>query len=285
MRRLKTALIVSLATCGGVRADISIRGARITEGDLWVIGEVNEPNATITLDDTFFEKTDSRGRFQFRLGYHPATCTVIVKTQAQSRVVVIGNCGQRGPAGPIGPPGPTGPPGPSGSSSTAEERSFGQVRGAATISCGAQNARYEGENAFQLWVTRRGIITKDNSLRPSSPDQTLVLQVRIGTNIATAYGPDFESLIRGAAPQQIEELYGSPIRWASTIDGLPELLQIVSESSSEVLAKLRFANCGEPPRIPPKRPSPPAAQPASPPTEIPQTSDAPKLRIPRGALE
>ena len=284
IRRSITALMASIAMCVGVRADFTIRGARIAEGDLWVLGQVDEPNTTITLDDTFVEKTDSRGRFQFRLSYHPATCTVILKTESRSRVVVIGNCGQRGPTGPIGPPGPAGAPGSAVDRSTAGEKLPADVTTAQITSCGSQSAHYTGENGFQLWVTRKGTITKDNPLRPGSPEQIVVLQVRIGTNIATAYGPDFESLIRGALPQQVAELHGASIAWAPTIDGLPQLLQIVSESGPDVLAKLHFKRCGAPLGLP-KRPSPPAAQPATPPGDTPQTSNAPRVPVPRGALE
>ena len=144
------------------------------------------------------------------------------------------------------------------------------------------NARHRVTINFD--VTRKGMITKDNPLRPGSPEQIVVLQVRIGTNIATAYGPDFESLIRGALPQQVAELHGASIAWAPTIDGLPQLLQIVSESVPDVLAKLHFKRCGAPLGLP-KRPLPPAAQPATPPGDTPQTSNAPRVPVPRGALE
>jgi hypothetical protein len=83
----------------------TIMGATIAEGDLWIVGQVDEPNTAITLDGSFTENTDRRGRFEFRIAYHPATCTVVLKTERQSRAVVIANCGQRGPAGPPGPPG------------------------------------------------------------------------------------------------------------------------------------------------------------------------------------
>jgi hypothetical protein len=85
-------------------AEFKIRAARIAAGDLWVMGEVDEPNTAVTLDDSFTEKSDSRGRFQFRIPYHPATCAVVLKTARQARAVVIANCGQRGLAGPEGPP-------------------------------------------------------------------------------------------------------------------------------------------------------------------------------------
>src|SRR3954451_21845523 len=78
----------------------TISNATIGEGSLRVDGQVDEPNTAITLDDGYTENTDRSGRFQFRIAYHPATCTVVLKTERQSRAVVIANCGQRGPAGP-----------------------------------------------------------------------------------------------------------------------------------------------------------------------------------------
>jgi len=75
------------------RAEFAIHGARIAAGDLWVLGEVDEPNVAVTLDDSFTERTDSRGRFRLWIAYHPALCTVVLKSPTQSRVMVIGNCG------------------------------------------------------------------------------------------------------------------------------------------------------------------------------------------------
>jgi hypothetical protein len=109
------ALVVFSATA---EAEFSIMAARIAEGDLIVMGQVDEPNSEITLDDVYTETTDHRGRFTFRVVYHPITCIVVLKVAAQQRGVVIGNCGQMGPRGAPGPagergdPGPPGPPGP-----------------------------------------------------------------------------------------------------------------------------------------------------------------------------
>ena len=119
---LSVALLVA-GIPGSASADFSISAARIAEGDLIVMGQVDEPNTEITLDDVFTEKTDSRGRFSFRIAYHPTSCIVVLRAGAQQRSVVVGNCGQMGPRGepgPVGPrgdrgdPGPSGPPGPQG---------------------------------------------------------------------------------------------------------------------------------------------------------------------------
>jgi len=97
------------------RADITIAVARISEGQLWVIGQVDEPNATVTLDERMEQTADGRGRFEFRVVYHPPTCIVTVKTASQMKRAVVAACGQAGPKGDpgvAGPAGPAGPPGP-----------------------------------------------------------------------------------------------------------------------------------------------------------------------------
>ena len=78
LRIAKLALIVSGGACailvaGPALAEIKISGARITEGQLWVLGRADEPNAPVTLHDAFEQRTDGRGRFEFRVFYHPAT--------------------------------------------------------------------------------------------------------------------------------------------------------------------------------------------------------------------
>jgi hypothetical protein len=132
-RRLApTALLAVLAPIGPAAADFDIAVARIAEGDLVIMGSVDEPESEVALDDLFTARADRRGRFTFRVVYHPATCIVELKAQAQRRSVVVANCGQMGPAGPPGlaghqgdrgepgPPGPAGPPGPPGEAAMAE---------------------------------------------------------------------------------------------------------------------------------------------------------------------
>ena len=178
MRRCLAAFMMIVAAAVDGRAEFSIHSARIAEGDLWVVGQVNEPDVAVTLDDSFTERTDSRGRFRFRLAYHPALCTVVLKTATQSRVVVIGNCGQRGAQGPPGEPGPPGAPG---------QESRPDVSGTGTIKedvdCGSQPALYSGEDGFQTWVTRKGEIEAENPLRPLSGGRLIVLQVLIRDNV------------------------------------------------------------------------------------------------------
>jgi hypothetical protein len=219
-------------------AEFTIVGARIAEGDLWVIGQVDEPNTSVTLDGSYTETSDGRGRFQFRIAYHPATCTVILKTERQSRAVVVANCGQRGPQGEPGPPGPSVPirqldqPQP--------ERAQGSG-----LACDTKAALYEADKGLKLWVTRSGTIERDAALNPLSgqgPD--VVLQVNVSGSIATAYGPDFASLLRGGPPDRLEAGRGRRIAWSAKLDRLPDALQIVSEDGSGTLARFRFKQCG-----------------------------------------
>src|SRR5829696_3413948 len=104
-----TAALLSgaLVAAGPAAAEITVAVARITEGALWVIGQVDQPEAEVILDDAFTEKADGRGSFRFRLIYHPSTCIVRLKSGNHTHDAVVAGCGQ---AGPPGPPGPAGPP-------------------------------------------------------------------------------------------------------------------------------------------------------------------------------
>ena len=95
-------------------AEMRIEAAKITGGDLWIIGYADDPDTEITLDGQFPQRTDSNGYFEFRVVYHPATCIATLKTPKQSRSVVVGGCGQQGPQAPglVGPPGPQSMPSP-----------------------------------------------------------------------------------------------------------------------------------------------------------------------------
>ena len=98
-------------------AGFSIEAARIAAGDLWIRGSVDEPGATVSLDDLYTATVDGSGRFEFRIPYHPPFCVVRLSTGRQSRHAVVAQCGQIGPRGEAGPPGirgDTGPPGPPG---------------------------------------------------------------------------------------------------------------------------------------------------------------------------
>jgi hypothetical protein len=95
---------------------IKVDAAKITAGELWVLGSTDEENSEIVLDDRFARRTDARGRFEFSIVYHPASCVISLRTLTQVREVVVGECGQQGIQAPglIGPAGPTGSIGPRG---------------------------------------------------------------------------------------------------------------------------------------------------------------------------
>ncbi|WP_419829218.1 collagen-like protein [Methylobacterium sp.] len=92
------------------KADMRIEAAKITAGDLWVLGNAGEPDAEITLDGKFSQRTDTRGYFEFHVVYHPATCIATLRTSKQARSIVVGECGQQA----LGLPGPPGPRGEAG---------------------------------------------------------------------------------------------------------------------------------------------------------------------------
>ena len=74
-RRALYSLMIASATCPvPAQAEMRIEAAKITGGDLWIIGYADDPDTEITLDDGFPQRTDSRGYFEFRIVYHPATC-------------------------------------------------------------------------------------------------------------------------------------------------------------------------------------------------------------------
>ncbi|CAO4154049.1 hypothetical protein PKCBPO_04102 [Methylorubrum thiocyanatum] len=109
-----------------------------------------------------------------------------------------------------------------------------------------QAVHYQGTKNIELWVTRSGAITLDNPLRPLTPDVTRVLQVVVAGKVATAYGPDFLSLRRGASPATLEGTIGGKIRWDASLAALPDTLPINAETG-ELLTELRFRECGAAP--------------------------------------
>ena len=271
-RILTASLVAALTAASPAMAEFKIRAARIAEGDLWVMGEVDEPNTAITLDETYTERTDSRGRFQFRTPYHPATCTVLLKTARQARAVVIADCGQRGPAGPEGPPGP---PAFRGLSAPAEPERQEPV--SLPVSCSRRAALYVAPNGFQVWVTRTGVIRYTNTARLTAARQEVVLQVSIGGETASLRGADYAAMLRGGPPQEIEATTGQLINWERLVDALPTAIQIASETGTQTIAEetgtqtiaeLTFRECGSAPvrsTVPPvaqtPRESPPATRP------------------------
>jgi len=273
----------------------TITNATIAKGDLRVDGLVDEPNTAILLDDGYTENTDRSGRFQFRIAYHPATCTVVLKTERQSRAVVIANCGQRGPAGPPGAAGPA----PSAASVPrplpATEGRLSEETAEQGIRCGPQAALYQAENGSNVWITRKGRIGQSDPLRPLSGQASeLVLQASIEGRVVTAYGPSFARLVRGGSVQELESKRGEPIAWDPQVNGLPQELQTVSEDGSGAVTGLKFRQCGTPPSAgreatrkataePPKAASTPAPVPT--PAAKGGGLEVPRaLSLPQGAL-
>jgi hypothetical protein len=268
-------------------AEFKIRAARIAAGDLWVMGEVDEPNTAVTLDDSFTEKSDSRGRFQFQIPYHPATCAVVLKTARQARAVVIANCGQRGPAGPEGPPAPPrsadlGEPPPVGPSGSKRPEPPSTEKAALDVSCALKAALYVAPNGFQMWVTRKGSIRPPRSSGASAPQREVVLQVSIGGDVASLRGPDYEAMLRAGPPQEVEAATGQLVNWERLVEGLPGSIQIISDTGPEAVARLTFKECGSSPRRAPTRP--PAAEASPSPPETPRASPPAARPLPQGAL-
>jgi hypothetical protein len=273
----------------------TITNATIAEGDLRVDGQVDEPNTAILLDDGYTENTDRSGRFQFRIAYHPATCTVVLKSERQSRAVVIANCGQRGPAGPPGAAGPAPSAASVPSALPATQERVSDSNSEAGIRCGPQAALYQAENGSNVWITRKGRIGQSDPLRPLSGQASeLVLQASIEGRVVTAYGPSFARLVRGGSVQELESKRGEPIAWDPQVNGLPQELQTVSEDGSGAVTGLKFRQCGTPPSAgreakrrvtaePPKAASAPGPGPISAAEggglEVPRA-----LSLPQGAL-
>ncbi|WP_018259744.1 hypothetical protein [Methylobacterium sp. WSM2598] len=122
---------------------------------------------------------------------------------------------------------------------------------AAPVSCGNEAASYAGGKGVSLWVTRRGTLTRENPLRPLTPDLLQVLEVVIRGKAATAYGPDLDNLRRGGAPASLEAQSGpgAAIRWGAGLDGLPKTLRILQDDGAGVVAALPFRACGEAPKV------------------------------------
>lgn len=148
--------------------------------------------------------------------------------------------------------------------------------------CGARAALYEGPHGFKLWALRRGALSRDNPLRPvADAPPYLVLEVNIGGRSATAYGPDFDALLRGGSPAQLEASLGSAIDWAERPGKLPPRLQIVGDDGAP-LAALSFKECGSPRRAAPAK-ARVAPKPQAPPAERGARRE-PERALPQGAL-
>lgn len=125
MRSIMLGAALTLVTLGAADAAIQISTAKIEDGQLVISGRVAKANEKVTFDGRFDTMSRSNRRFTWKEVYHPADCTVTVKSADEEREVVIANCGQAGPkgdkgdAGPQGAAGPKGDTGPAGTAGTA----------------------------------------------------------------------------------------------------------------------------------------------------------------------
>lgn len=154
------------------------------------------------------------------------------------------------------------------------------------VQCGTKAAQYRTASAKgpKLWVLRHGEMTRDNPLRPLTPERLVVLQVVVNGRLASAFGPDHDHLQQGGAVQDLER-DGEPIRWAAGPDGLPPSLRVVAEDGRVLIDGLRFAECEAAPKA---RAVPPAAR--APSADAPNRKAAeersrPRPGLPSGAME
>jgi hypothetical protein len=112
-----TALVIIWG--GSAHAEIFITTARISQGELVIVGRIRRPREPkveikISANKTVQVESTSTGGFRWIGPEFPSTCIVKITSGPDARDVVVENCGLPGPAGPPGPPGPMGPPGPKG---------------------------------------------------------------------------------------------------------------------------------------------------------------------------
>jgi hypothetical protein len=112
-------IALMIASGGSAHAEIFITTARISQGELVIVGRVRRPREPkveikISPNKTVQVESTSTGGFRWIGPEFPSTCIVKIVSGPDTKDVVIQNCGLPGPAGPPGPPGPMGPPGPKG---------------------------------------------------------------------------------------------------------------------------------------------------------------------------
>ena len=90
---LAGAVALGFSTPASAGSDITSAG--IATGRLYVIGTTERPHTTVVLDDRFRTESDDRGKFQYELVYHPASCIVSASIEGHIFEAVVGNCGQQ----------------------------------------------------------------------------------------------------------------------------------------------------------------------------------------------
>jgi hypothetical protein len=104
-----TALACSLVTAA--LADITIKTAKITKGELIISGAVSPDTAKVILTispGTAVEVApDRHGRFAWKGAKFPSTCSVEVHAREEKKTFLVADCGMPGPPGPNGQSGIT----------------------------------------------------------------------------------------------------------------------------------------------------------------------------------
>lgn len=154
------------------------------------------------------------------------------------------------------------------------------------VDCGAKAGLYAAAKGLKLWVTRRGEMSRENPLRPLSPERLVVLQVVVNGRSATAYGPDYDNLQQGGAARDLERDGTNPIQWQPAADGLPPALRVVGEDGAVLIDGMRFTECAEAPKArvvaPVRRP---VADPDKPDRKAAEERSRVRPGLPQGAMD
>ena len=112
---MKPLIIGTVLACGletAALADITIRTAKIAQGELIITGSVSPHTAkvvlTISPGITVEVAPDRRGRFAWKDTKFPPTCSIEVHAGNEEKTFLVANCGMQGPPGPNGQNGITG---------------------------------------------------------------------------------------------------------------------------------------------------------------------------------
>ena len=81
-----------LLTTVAAAAEITVTKAEHAGGVTLIRGEVERPNAKVTLDRRYSTQSDRFGEFIFKVRYLPDDCTVDLRAGRDTHPVVINNC-------------------------------------------------------------------------------------------------------------------------------------------------------------------------------------------------
>lgn len=151
--------------------------------------------------------------------------------------------------------------------------------------CGGRAAIYSVEKGPKIWVLRRGTLVQDNPLRPLSNDVATVLEIVVKGRLASAYGPDFQSMHQGGPPRSLEEANGHTVAWEGELGTPPDSIRVVSDDGAVVLGPLRFGGCEDAPKVAaPAAARKPEAGAGRRPTKPAPRELPPGLHIPQGLV-